>query len=193
MSVQNLAPFGAGPVTFGSTIALPNANPSGSGAAGWAPVRFDAAGDLRFYRAITSLTSVANINNQNPATTTSATIVMMGLGGVGLTLTPAVTGNAVVQVRGMVTNNTNGDISTVGLYFGTGTAPTNGAAVTGTRIAGLLNYTMPAANQASFFEFVIPVPGLTLSTAYWFDVGLSNQDGASVARVYNVYGTVSEV
>ena len=67
----------------------------------------------------------------NPAGTTALGGVMAGLAGV---LTPVGTGKVFVTVTGRLTNNTTNDGVFAQMQYGTGGAPANGAANTGTQV-----------------------------------------------------------
>lgn len=120
----------------------------------------------------------------NPTGTTSATKVMMGLGS-SWALTPSFSGRVRVMVVGYFTLSTTfNSTEQLDIYYGTGSAPANGAAATGTaagvnivatvQVAGV----QPRAPVSLMFE----VSGLTLATAYWFDLGMSNST-AGIASV----------
>jgi hypothetical protein len=118
----------------------------------------------------------------DPASTTSNTGVMMGLAG---TITPAVTGNVLFVVDFNVSNNaaSNGCIWT--LKYGTGVAPVNGAAFTGTT-AGRASTAVNNANTAGLVTFGSSkgyVTGLTLSTAYWFDLDIAVNGGGTCSVI----------
>lgn len=129
----------------------------------------------------------------NPTATTSATLVMMGLGS-GATITPASGGKVLVIVNGEVTTATGAVSCSVGARYGTSTAPTNGAAVTGTAFGAKADYTTTAAGAA------VPVPfafseilTLTVGTAYWFDLALSTTNASDAASVTNLSITAAEL
>ena len=117
----------------------------------------------------------------NPAGTTSTTGVMMGL---AVSYTPTRSGIVQATVSGQLQNNTAGDGVKVLLYYGTGGAPTNGSALTGTQ-KGQGQYwdACATASKRYTFAFDTIVSGLTLNTAYWFDLGVAAITGgtASVA------------
>lgn len=122
----------------------------------------------------------------NPATTTNATGVMMGLAGA---ITPARSGKVVMMISGTIDNDTLGDGAQVQIRYGTGTAPTNGAALTGTTAGGLvkqinasLALLTPGAGPFALTAIVI---GLTVSTAYWVDISLARITGGT-ARVRDI-------
>lgn len=113
-----------------------------------------------------------------PSGTTSATAVMMGLGATA-TITPVKSGRVLFTVSGQVANNTAGDGATLDLRTGTGTAPTNGAAVTGTLRGLAQTVTSVSAAQKSGFTVSAVVTGLTLNTAVWFDLSLLRVTGGT--------------
>ena len=104
----------------------------------------------------------------NPASTTNMTGVMAGLAG---SITPVLTGRIFLTINGDSSNNTGNDGCIITPRFGTGTAPTNGAALTGT-IAGNSNgvSTSAGANNIDAWMAHGYVTGLTLNTTYWLDV-----------------------
>lgn len=103
----------------------------------------------------------------NPTGTTNTTQVMMGLAGA---ITPAVTGTIMIMISGDATA-TSTDGYKYQLRYGTGSAPANGAALTGTA-AGSLVTIATVANKTPFSTQAI-VTGLTPATAYWFDLALA--------------------
>lgn len=104
-----------------------------------------------------------------PTGTASATAVMMGLAG---SFTPTRGTKVILMASGQMQNSVLGDGVTVDLRYGTGTAPTNGAAVTGTLAGIAQTETSTAAAQRSGFALLGKVTGLTPGTAYWFDISL---------------------
>lgn len=123
-----------------------------------------------------------------PTGTTSATAVMMGLAG---TITPTKTGRVTFTISGQMANNTLNDGVTVDLRTGTGTAPTNGAAVTGTLRGVSQTATALIANERSGFSITFPVTGLTLGTAVWYDLSVLAVTGGT-ASVTGVTGAAVE-
>jgi hypothetical protein len=103
-----------------------------------------------------------------PAGTTSATAVMMAIGG---TITPGLTGNVEITISGQMANNTLNDGVTVDGRFGTGTAPINGAAVTGTLFGVSQTATALIAAEKSGFS-ISQVVVMTVGTATWYDLSL---------------------
>ncbi len=105
----------------------------------------------------------------DPTGTTSLTQVMMGL---AIAFTPNKSGKVFVSYTSMGANGTISDGLTYTAKYGTGTAPVNGAATTGTVIHTAISVDVAAAAER------IPCNGsgiitLTPGTAYWFDLSLA--------------------
>jgi hypothetical protein len=89
---------------------------------------------------------------------------MLGLAG---SITPAASGNVLFMVKSDFTASTSGDCE-FQITYGTGTAPLNGAASTGT---GIGNLTGPNVGTGTTPTTLIGyATGLTVGTAYWIDV-----------------------
>jgi hypothetical protein len=113
----------------------------------------------------------------DPTGTTSTTGVMMGL---AVAFTPVRSGNIMVQVEGQMQNNTGGDGAKASLYYGTGSAPANGAALTGTQKGkpGQID-AVPTASKKWPFGISTIITGLTLNTAIWLDLALAAITGGT--------------
>jgi hypothetical protein len=111
-----------------------------------------------------------------PSQTTSTTFVQMGLG-TSCKFTPTQTGTVLIFINGTLTNNTISDVTRAELTYGTGTAPSNGAAQTGTAIAVTNNFSALAANAQTPSTLAYVISGLSLSTAYWFDAAVDVNAG----------------
>jgi len=135
----------------------------------------------------------AQATSATPTGTTSATAVMMGLGALGTpaSITPGVTGRVRLQISGQMANSTINDGVTVDLRYGTGTAPANGAAVTGTLGGISQTATSLVAAQRSGFTIQAVVTGLTVGTAYWFDASVLAVTGGT-ASIFGVTATAVE-
>jgi hypothetical protein len=121
--------------------------------------------------------AVSQSTPADPTGTTSTAGVMMGLAGA---ITPQYTGRALIVLTGNVANSTLMDGINVQLRYGTGSAPANGGAATGTAI-GALNKTTSAVNaQKTGVALQAIVTGLTLATAIWIDVTLAAVTGGTV-------------
>lgn len=130
----------------------------------------------------------------NPAATASTSLVMMGTG-TTCKITPGSGGKVQVAISGLVFTNTAVVNLTFGARFGTGTAPVNGAAVTGTRwgsgAADLVTRGVAIATGTPFC--LVDLLTLTPATAYWFDIALLTSAGADTAAVTNLSFTAEEI
>lgn len=125
-----------------------------------------------------------------PAGTTSLTGVMMGL---ALAITPKRTGRIRIRITGQQGNNTTADGSTVQAAFGTGTAPVNGAAATGTLIGNPKTWTsLTGVLNANFELESDPTSAQTVGIALWVDLNLKAVTGGT-ASLANLDTTVEEV
>lgn len=136
--------------------------------------------------------SLVSVIPSNPSATTSATYVMQGLGVAGanaFTITPQATGRVFVLVEGDMTGINTATV-TAQLSFGTGAAPANNAAVTGTQVGSQPTLTpITGILSTPFVLFWIvtglAVPTLSVSgvtgapTPVWLDVALKSSSGAA--------------
>lgn len=113
-----------------------------------------------------------------PTGTTSATLVMMGLGS-SFTVTPVNSTRLKIEIPGTLSLTSSGATLTAKIFFGTGTAPVNGAAFTGTQIGGGIQWTSPSVGASTSFSNGGLITGLTLGTTYWFDIALSTSAGTA--------------
>ena len=125
----------------------------------------------------------------DPAGTTSTTGVMMGLAGA---ITPLTSTRVLVTISGQISNNTVNDGVTVALRTGTGGAPTNGAALTGTVQGASQTFTALIAAQKDGFSISAIVTGLTIGTAIWIDASLAAIT-AGTATLTNTTITANEI
>ena len=100
-----------------------------------------------------------------PTGTASTTFKMMGMGFWGCSITPVFTGNVLLSMTGMVKSSAGGDGYQAQLAYGTGAAPQNGAAASGTVVGSAVYGASPLPLSAP-----VVITGLTLNTAYWFDI-----------------------
>jgi hypothetical protein len=116
----------------------------------------------------------------SPGGTVSATLVMMGVGST-CALTPQGTGQVLINVTGSMQQATAGSNNTIGGRYGTGTAPTNGTAVTGTRFGAATDPNVRPATAAAGYPFAFTdLLSLTPGTAYWFDLAVLSGNANSV-------------
>jgi hypothetical protein len=114
---------------------------------------------------------------------------MMAAGGA---ITPILSTRVLFTVSGQMANATAGDGATIDLRYGTGTAPINGAAVTGTLVGIAQTATSISAAQKSGFSISYPITGLTIGTAYWFDISLKVVTGGT-ATITGISASAMEV
>jgi hypothetical protein len=114
---------------------------------------------------------------------------MMGL---SASITPINRGVILVLASGDVDNNTNSRGVTMQLRYGTGTAPINGTALTGTLVATLA-FTQNNANIRVPFCFNDILSGLTLNTYYWIDISIASAGGAGTSRIRNINISLLEI
>jgi hypothetical protein len=104
---------------------------------------------------------------------------MMGLAGA---ITPAVTGKLRFTVTGSGNNSTAGDGWIVQLRYGTGSAPANGGALAGVT-CGQTKKTV-AGTSTTTFTADCYATGLTVNTAYWFDLMLEAVTGGTATLFF---------
>lgn len=120
--------------------------------------------------------TIAGATPSAPSGTTSTTQVMTGA---IASLTPNATTRALVTVTGMMTN-TNGNGATAQIRFGTGTAPVNGAAASGTAVGAAVTFTaITGVLTGPFALTALITSGLTIGTAYWFELGQAAVTGGT--------------
>lgn len=136
----------------------------------------------------------AQLTPANPAATASTSLVMMGLGST-LAYTPASSGLVLITVGGMFFSSTAAVAVTLTGRYGTGGAPANGAAVTGTRWPGAADPTFGATTAAAAgnpFSFTA-ILTLVKGTAYWFDLALATANAADAASAANLFVSIAEL
>lgn len=124
----------------------------------------------------------------SPTSTVSTTLVMMGLGST-IAYTPTGTGHVVVLLSGWYTVATALVNININGYYGTGTAPVNGAAVTGTRFGvptGTSPQPKPPGVAALAYCQFPAMLALTAGTAYWFDFAISTTNASDAASVSDI-------
>jgi hypothetical protein len=127
----------------------------------------------------------------SPAGTTSTTGVMMGLGST-CKITPTRSGLVMLLMFGSLMNSLAGGATQALLFWGTGTAPANGAASTGSGASTTVTAHAAAANYQSPFSIFGLLTGMTLGTQIWFDLRL-NSTAASTATAVGCWGVAYEL
>lgn len=125
----------------------------------------------------------------NPTGVTGSTLLMQGLGST-LKITPSGSGNVFLSLDMTATNGTSSDGVEYALAYGTGTAPANGAAAAGTIFVPLKTLTTSTTVYPVGLSGV--ALGLTVGTAYWFDIQLAATTGGT-ATLAQITGSVIEV
>lgn len=119
----------------------------------------------------------------NPTGTTSATQVMMGLAG---SITPTSSGKVLIIISGGTQNTGGGTLNTIQIRYGTGTAPSNGAAAAGTTAGSAVQCAPSNGGSPEGFTCNAIVTGLTPSTAYWIDLGLATAGGTASVKTISI-------
>lgn len=150
---------------------------------------FDASGNIKD-SGLKSTPNTYQATPANPTGTTNATGVMMGLSG---SITPANTGNIMIVISGDAQDSAgnNGTVK-IQIRYGTGSAPSNGAALTGSTAGGQPNYLPAGGGSPTPFALNAIVTGLTLGTTYWIDISLSVGSG-DTAAVKNISISAFEI
>lgn len=137
----------------------------------------------------------AQPGNPTAPSSTSA-FQMQGIAGA---ITPKKSGTVLVTISGNLigSSTTAGDGVLLQGSYGTGTAPTNNAALTGTQIGNVLEYTNPTTVTAADinvpFSTQFVVTGLTIDTAYWLDLAAKSVNNASHVGLANLSVTAVEI
>lgn len=136
----------------------------------------------------------ASFQPANPATTASTTLVMMGTGAT-VTYTPTSSGKVLIVVTGGALTLTAIVAGTVGGRYGTGTAPANGAADTGTRFGSAedIQFRSPGGSPTVEMWSLTDVLMLTRGEKYWFDVALATSVAADHASVTGLSFALAEM
>ena len=131
---------------------------------------------------VSAVSSATNAQTpSNPSGTTSTSGVMMGLGSV-CTLTPTYSGKVYVCIAGAMNQTSASQQTITKILYGTGTAPVNGAAITGTAVGNGAVVQAEGGSTLEPFSCSAIITGLTLSTAYWFDLELFVTAGSGLVQ-----------
>ncbi len=138
----------------------------------------DDMGTVVIYAEVPTTYAYSQYNPGDPTgTATASPGVMMGLSAM---ITPAVSGRVQITVTGTIANATAiGDGADARLRYGTGAAPANGDAVSGTTAGGLVKYVASTTAGKVPFALSAIVTGLTVGVAYWIDVSLGQTVGGT--------------
>ena len=114
----------------------------------------------------------------------------MGLAGA---LTPRVTGRVKIVINGYMSESVAARGVTAQIRYGTGTAPVNGAALTGTTAGGDIKMFQTSAAELFPFSCNAIVSGLTLGTAIWIDLAVARVGASGTGSVLNISITAFEL
>jgi len=121
----------------------------------------------------------------NPAGATTGSLTMQGVGGT-CTITPSFSTRVHVTVTGRMANSAAAGIAAAALRRGTGTAPVNGAADTGTALGSTSQaFTNTSASELSPFALNGIITGLTVGVAIWIDLAAAT-GGAGTTTLTNL-------
>ena len=121
----------------------------------------------------------------DPAGISSTSGLMAGLAG---SITPESLGRVCIIISGNLTNSAGaiGDGAKVRIRYGTGAAPANADALTGTAIGNMVTSVLEeAVSDLQAFSCQAIITGLTIGTAYWIDLAVAAVVGGS-AEVKNL-------
>lgn len=147
-----------------------------------------------------SLSNLPTILNTVPSNQTATTTIGDGLTtgvmlGMGVTFTPTKSTQLAIHITATMKTAAALDGGSAALRIGTGSAPANGDALTGTAI-GEGSQFLGAANNDSAVPFTATVVKgggfFSIGTAYWFDLGFGSQGGAAFT-IYNVTVSIHEI
>ena len=119
-----------------------------------------------------------NVNSANPASTASASYVMMGL---AMQFETVYTQTGIFTVNGQVGNTGNGT-TTLNLAYGTGTPPVNGAPLAGTLVGQPVSYKGPSSGAITPFAQTVLLTGITPGVPHWVDVAVKVSNGNSIVQ-----------
>jgi hypothetical protein len=116
---------------------------------------------------------------------------MMGYG-TTVSVTPASTGRLLIIACASSNTSATG-FSYTQIQYGTGGAPANGAAVTGTSAGPLIIFASNNAAQRNTACSTAVVTGLQIGTAYWIDLSLKVGAATYTGIQYNPAISVVEI
>ena len=174
-------------VTTGYKIGGVVANVPAGGAAGTGLYKNTATNFDFAWQAPTTL----NGTPAAPAGTVSTVGVMCGL---AQSFTPQVTGKVLIIVTGRFATNVAGAYGLAQICYGTGTAPANGAAATGTLI-GTQCWAINALTISGVYtQFTcVAVVTMTMGTAYWIDLKQTSSSSSATLSISNLNVNAMEI
>jgi hypothetical protein len=110
--------------------------------------------------------------------------------GTSASITPTTSGNIIATFSGYMRNTSTGQSAAM-MRWGTGTAPANGVAATGTAVGGVANRGALGANLDTPFSLTGAINGVA-GTTYWFDMNLWT-NGTGTTSIIGVSFTAMEI
>jgi len=101
------------------------------------------------------------------------------MAGLAISFVPTNSKKVLVFAQAQATNATSADGSGMQIYHGTGTAPNNGDAVTGTADGNFARYDSVSGTEVGMITCVAYISNLTLGTTYWFDLAQNAINGGT--------------
>ncbi len=129
----------------------------------------------------------------SPTGITNTSGLMLGLSNLSASniITPLYTGRLLITICGVIAQSTTADGAFWHIRTGTGTAPSNGGALTGTQSGGQQSMTFLTGVLKVPFSITTFVTGLTLGTAVWTDLVLAAVTGGT-ATMTQVMTSITE-
>jgi len=130
----------------------------------------------------------------NPAAITLATFRMFGLGSI-LKITPILSGKVRFTIKYIPGGTGTSGTNSLKICYGTGIAPANGVAASGTVVGGIDSggTTIAVAGTPVAIVRDVIITGLTLNTAYWFDVQGARHASNSAVSINSIEATLEEL
>ena len=184
---------GAATAPVWSTLTLPNAattgdtfiatgtNAAGVVAAAAIGQVFGSKGTGTAPAWVTYAATTATPANQTGNATTTFKMNGLGAAAAPCTITPTATGRVMFTVTGSAGNGTTADSVTWKFAYGTGAAPTNAAAATGTVVGATGVFKALTGQLDAPFAVIRLTTGLTLATAVWYDLQVAEITGGTAS------------
>jgi hypothetical protein len=138
-----------------------------------------------------------SIKPANPTGTSGTAQLMMGLGAqtTPVAYTPSGGGKVIIIVTGVLVSSTASSSGIAGGRYGTGAAPVNGAANTGTAFgpatdASVRSASVSATNGAAFV--ITDRLSLTPGTTYWFDLSVGSITSGDTVAPISICAVIAE-
>lgn len=140
---------------------------------------------------IDSIFHAAVFKPADPSQITGATDSMLGMG-TTVTYTPNRSGILSIDISGNITDDTSADLGTWKFRYGTGTAPANAAAASGTAVTPSSTWTaLTGITSAPFGDTQLIT--VTLGPTYWFDYSAAATGGGAKVGMTQMKFKIMEV